>query len=216
MNNVPVALTPIELRNLLAATRDQDHRAYVLFLVTVCHGLRVTEAINLRRKDFSAAGSTLYVTVQRLKGSEKTTQRLNGSTDSLFDERSVISEYICKLRPNDLLFTDADGGKLTRWQVTTLIGKFAKVAQIPEHKRFIHSLKHTCGILMRQAGARVEEIQVALGHKNVNSSMAYLRISTDEADDARASAFDQVSGRMQTIAPESRVKPTLKLAVAGN
>jgi|ERR1700722_838662 len=216
MKNVPVALTPIELRNLLAVTREQDYRAYVLFLVTVCHGLRVTEAINLRRRDLSVNGSTLYLTVQRLKGSEKTTQRLNSSADSLFDERAVLSEYISTLRPNDLLFTDADGGILTRWQVTTLIGKFGKLANVPEHKRFVHSLKHTCGILMRQAGARVEEIQVALGHKNVNSSMAYLRISTDEADDARASAFAHASGRMQTIAPESRISPMREVAAAGN
>lgn len=204
MNNVPVALTPIELRNLLTVTREQDYRAYALFLVTVCHGLRVTESINLRRKDFSTSGSTLFLTVQRLKGSEKTAQRLNSTTDSLFDEHTVIGEYISKLRPNDLLFTDADAGTLTRWQVTRLIERFGKLANVPEHKRFVHSLKHTCGILMRQAGARVEEIQVALGHKNVNSSMAYLRISTDEADDARASAFAHASGRMQgAVTPDN-------------
>jgi len=54
----PVALTPQELRNLLMVTREQDHRAYVVFLLTVCHGLRVTEATSLRRKDFTLNGST--------------------------------------------------------------------------------------------------------------------------------------------------------------
>ena len=78
-----------------------------------------------------------------------------------------------------------DGRALTRRQINTLIGKYGKRSGVPEHKLFPHSLKHTLGILMRQAGCRVEEIQVALGHENVNSSMAYLRISTDEADAAR-------------------------------
>jgi integrase len=198
MSKAPVAMTPQELRNLLTVTREQDYRAYVLFLVTVCHGLRVTEAITLRRRDFSVNGSTLYLTVQRLKGSERTTQRLNTDPDSLFDEHSVVGQYIRALRPTDHLFTTSTGEEMTRWQVTTLIQKYGRMAGVPEHKRFVHALKHTAGVLMRQAGCRIEEIQVALGHKNVNSSMAYLRISTDEADDARGQAFAQAaSGRMQ-------------------
>jgi len=106
----PVALTPHELRDLLTVSREQDYKAYVLFLVTVCHGLRVTEAINLRRRDFSVNGPTLYLTVQRLKGSEKTTQRLIGDSDALFDEHNVVAQYIKNLRPMDHVFT-ADGGK---------------------------------------------------------------------------------------------------------
>jgi integrase len=216
MSRAPVAMTPQELRNLLTVTREQDYRAYVLFLVTVCHGLRVTEAITLRRRDFSVNGSTLYLTVQRLKGSERTTQRLNVDPDSLFDEHSVVGEYIRTLRPIDHLFTTRTGEEMTRWQVTTLIEKYGEKAGVPKHKRFVHALKHTAGLLMRQAGCRIEEIQVALGHKNVNSSMAYLRISTDEADDARARAFAQAaSGRMRAEVG-TRVSPTLERAAVGS
>jgi len=70
---------------------------------------------------------------------------------------------------------------------------------------------------MRQAGCRIEEIQVALGHKNVNSSMAYLRISTDEADTARASAFAQAaSGQMLARAEIDGSGARLELADVGN
>ncbi len=212
---VPVALTPQELRDLLTVTREQDNRAYVLFLVTVCHGLRVTEAINLRRRDFSVNGPTLYLTVQRLKGSEKTTQLLIGDSDGLFDEHNVVTQHIKNLRPMDYVFT-VDGERLSRWQITTLIKKYGAKADVPEHKRFIHALKHTAGVLMRQAGCRIEEIQVALGHKNVNSSMAYLRISTDEADTARARAFAQASGQMLARAEVDGSGARLELADVGN
>ncbi|MFZ0275348.1 MAG: tyrosine-type recombinase/integrase [Candidatus Sulfotelmatobacter sp.] len=109
--------------------------------------------------------------------------------ESLFDERGVIAEFIKNLNPNDLLFPDMDGGMLTRWQVTSLIEKYGSLAGVPEHKRFIHSLKHTAGIHMRQAGCKLEEIKAALGHKSMNSTAQYLRVSADEADDARARAF---------------------------
>jgi hypothetical protein len=48
----------------------------------------------------------------------------------------------------------------------------------------------------------IEEIQVALGHKNLKSSMAYRRISTDEADTARASAFAQAASGQLLVKAE--------------
>jgi site-specific recombinase XerD len=105
-----------------------------------------------------------------------------------------VAEFIKNLKPNELLFPDTDGGMLTRWQVTTLIQKYGSLAGVPEHKRFVHSLKHTAGILMRQAGCKLEEIQAALGHKNLNSTAMYLRVSSDESDDARARAFGAAVG----------------------
>jgi len=46
---------------------------------------------------------------------------------------------------------------------------------------------------MRKAGCKLEEIQAALGHKNLNSTAMYLRVSSDESDDARARAFGSVN-----------------------
>jgi hypothetical protein len=40
-------------------------------LTSAVHGLRVSEAINRKRRDFSKAGSTTFLTVQRLNGSKK-------------------------------------------------------------------------------------------------------------------------------------------------
>jgi integrase/recombinase XerD len=193
-NRVPVALTATELRALLTVTREQNFHFYVFCLVTLSHGLRVSETIALRRRNFSVEKATVYLRVQRLKGSLETTQRLNNSPDPLLDESAVVSRFIEKLLPNDLLFTDHDGGMLTRQQIDYLIKKFGMVAGLPEHKRFIHACKHSTGVLMRQAGCKLEEIQAALGHKNLNSTAQYLRVSTDEVDDARARAFDAAAG----------------------
>jgi len=69
-----------------------------------------------------------------------------------------------------------------------------KLADIPEHKRFIHCLKHTAGVLMRQSGAKLEEIQEALGHKNINNTRVYLRTTQEEVDAARSNAFAAAVG----------------------
>jgi integrase len=140
--STPVALTQPELRSLLTVSREQEYRAYVLFLVTTLHGLRVSEAIALRRRDFAVNGDVIFLTVQRLKGSEKTTQRLNDCLDSLFNEAKIVADFVKDLRPQDLLFPDTDGGMLTRWQVTTLIQKYGRLAGVPEHKRFKAYLRY--------------------------------------------------------------------------
>jgi len=47
---------------------------------------------------------------------------------------------------------------------------------------------------MQQAGCKLEEIQAALGHKNLNSTAMYLRVSSDESIEARARAFGAAGG----------------------
>ena len=62
MTNKPVvALTQGELRALLLKTQEHDHRVYLMFLVCVLHGFRVSELINLRVKDFSFDGTDWYL-----------------------------------------------------------------------------------------------------------------------------------------------------------
>ena len=75
-----------------------------------------------------------------------------------------------------------------------LVEQYARWAGIPEHKRFPHALKHTCGIQMRRSGASLETIQNALGHKRLDSTAMYLRVTQDEVDDARAKAFTTAVG----------------------
>lgn len=184
-----IALTKDELTALLTKTREHSHEVYLLFLVAVVHGLRVSELINLKVKDFVVDGGELYLTAQRLKGSLKTTQKLLSSSDSLFDEAGLMRQWLDGMKPNDYVFTNAHGKKMTRWAVNYFIEQYARWAQVPPHKRFPHVLKHTCGVLMRKSGAKLEEIQSRLGHKRLDSTAQYLRVTQDEVDSAAERAF---------------------------
>lgn len=187
-----IALTPTELRALLTKAQEHSQMFYVMFLLTACHGLRVSEVINLKRRQFSTTGETTYLTVQRLKGSKKTTQKLLTSPDPLLNEATVVREWLAQLK-GDLLFAEGKDA-LTRWQADYAIEQYGKWASVPDIKCHMHSLKHTTGVIMRQAGCKLEEIQESLGHVSINSTAQYLRITTDEADSARANAFAAVAG----------------------
>jgi integrase len=59
--SILVALSLTELRNLLAKTREHDDRCYVMFLLITLHGLRVSEAIELRRRNFATSGGGMVL-----------------------------------------------------------------------------------------------------------------------------------------------------------
>jgi type 1 fimbriae regulatory protein FimB len=187
--SIPVALSLTELRNLLGKTREHDHRCYVMFLLMTLHGLRVSEAIDLRRRNFATSGAEWFLTVQRLKGSKKTVQRLIATGDPLLNEAEIIPLYLATLS-GDFLFTNDSGEKFWRTHINKLFSRYAERADVPSHKRHPHVLKHTCGTLMRRQGIELEKIQVALGHEKLSSTAQYLRVSADEADEARAQAFN--------------------------
>lgn len=197
MSKAPVAMTLLELNSLLLKAKEhRDERAYVMFLLGAMHGLRISELINLRRQNFSQASGEIYLTVQRLKGSKKTVQRLLPSPEPLFNEVEAVRGYLSELR-GDHLFTNERGERLTRWGGTFLMERYGTWAGIPRHKRFCHALKHTCGILLRKSGASLEVIQETLGHARLDSTAMYLRTTAEDVDEARAKAFIRAETAVQ-------------------
>jgi integrase len=48
--------------------------------------------------------------------------------------------------------------------------------------------------LPKSSAAKLEEIQEALGHKNINNTRVYLRTTQEEVDAARSNAFAAAVG----------------------
>jgi site-specific recombinase XerD len=126
-----------------------------------------------------------------------------------------MSEWLDGMKPKDFVFTNAHGEPLTRWGVNYLVEQYGRWAGIPDHKRFPHALKHTCGIQMRKSGATLETIQNALGHKRLDSTAMYLRVTQDEVDDDRTKAFAAAVGtRDECIRTFSSTDPLATIAHA--
>lgn len=197
-----IALTPEELRALLLVARDRDFSFYVLVLIATCHGLRVSEAISLKRSDFTTDADSTYLTVQRLKGSKKTVQKLITTPNRLLDEKTVVTEYLSKLGAQDCLFCNG-GTPLTRFHALRLVKKYGGLAGIAPHKLTVRSLKHTAGTLMRLSGSTIEDIADHLGHENINNSRVYMNNTAEEVHTAANRAFLGVSQRIRAGVPKA-------------
>lgn len=201
-SGIVTALTPEELRALLLVTRRQDFSFYVLVLIATCHGLRVSEVINLTRSDFSTGTDGTYLTVQRLKGSKRTVQKLITTPNPLMDEATVVTAFIAKMKPEDCLFCNS-GERMTRFQALYLIKKYGLDAGIAPHKLTVRSLKHTAGTLMRLTGSTIEDIADHLGHENINNSRIYMNNTAEEVHTAASRAFLGVSRRIRAGVPKA-------------
>src|SRR5579884_1252429 len=175
-------LTRQELLELLKVARQHSERDWLLLLVTVNHGLRVSETIRLTKANFQDG----HVTVKRLKGSLKTTQALVPNPEPLLDEKTAVEKYLRTLEPKQRLFP------ITRFGFNYLMKRYCAEAGVPAHKAHAHALKHTTAMTAIKSG--VENARQYLGHKSLNSTGAYLRVSDEQASSAFASVMGAAAG----------------------
>jgi integrase len=165
-------LSKDELCAMLGAASDPLD--YLMILIAFNHGFRVSEVLSLTSENFVSG----HVTMQRLKGSCKTTQKL------LPNEVAPIAELLAKRAPGERLFPFC---RKTAWLHVKQIGV---AAGIPAFKCFPHALKHTTAKLGLKGGMSLPELQTYIGHKNGANTMLYLR----EDDEAASKAFAAAMG----------------------
>jgi type 1 fimbriae regulatory protein FimB len=162
-------LDPTEIKSFLEAAKAGRNgiRDYLLFLMMYRHGLRCSEAIDLRREDVSFDRATLWA--RRLKGSNAGMHPIEG------DELRAIQRYLATRTDNlSWLFVSERQGRLTRFAVNYLVDQTAQRAGFDVHP---HCLQHSCGYALADKGIDLRTIQEWLGHRSIEMTVRYTRIS---------------------------------------
>jgi integrase len=162
-------LTQDELEKLIRAARKGRYgrRDATLMLLMVRHGLRVTEAIDLRwdQIDFSKG----HLHVRRLKGGIHSVHPIQG------DELRASRELRREQQPESaFVFTTERGGPMTRSNVAKMIEAAGDRAGLPIHP---HMLRHTCGHLLADAGHDTRRLQLWLCHSDIKHTARYSELS---------------------------------------
>ena len=163
-------------RSTLAGMRD-----YAIVYLMICTGLRCVEVSRLSVADLHDDGKYPYLVIQRKGESRKTTRF--GVTDEIL---APIRDYLCRrgVGSQDVPLFSTHGTLGERPMSPLLVGRRVrdcmKRAGVYSATKTAHSLRHTAAVRAIKAKIPIREVQVMLGHKNVETTEVYLRSLDDE------------------------------------
>jgi integrase/recombinase XerD len=163
----PRYMTQTEIRAFLRVITDPRDR--VLFSLIYLYGLRVSEVSLLQRGDIDLRRKRIVV--KRVKNGYWMERPLWASIQDLLESylggTSGSSE--------DALFPGRSGA-LRKRQIQSLFVRYRDRAQLARHYT-CHCLRHSIATHLLDAGVSLEFVQDHLGHKNIQSTTIYARIT---------------------------------------
>ena len=166
-------LTEDEVASLVRANSKRAPtgvRNAALVAVMYRGGLRVSEALALRVKDFDTDKGTLRVL--RGKGDKPRTVALDETAQALL-QRWLDRRQSSGLSRRQRLFSTLDGGPVSTAYIRQLLPRLARRAGI-EKRVHPHGLRHSFAAGLMAEGVPVNVISAALGHSSVATTATYL------------------------------------------
>lgn len=166
---VPVVLTKEELEKLFETIYNRQHK--LILKLYYSSGLRLSEAINLRKKDFDFKECIVWI--RDGKGGK---DRLSIVSKVLCGELEEFCKY---KKDNDFIFVNKRGDPISARSVQMIIEKARLKANISKDVH-IHSLRHSFATHLLEAGVDIRKIQELLGHSDLSTTQIYTKVSSEE------------------------------------
>lgn len=163
--SLPTVLGEEEIEQLLGSITDLRDLAIIRLLYA--SGLRVSELVNLNKKD--------------LEGNRITVKSGKGGKDRIvfIDDETVeiIQKYLKKRKDKKHpLFINRSGQRISPRTIQYIVKKCAEQAGI--QKRVTpHTLRHSFATHMVANNAHIEVVRDLLGHSSLNTTQVYIHLS---------------------------------------
>src|SRR5271170_2109352 len=163
-------LTEAEVEQLLKATKGNRwaHRDATMILVAYRHGLRASEAADLRWDQVDFGTAALHV--RRVKQGSPSTHPILG------DELRLLRRLQRDQEPKSpFVFTSERGAPFTTAGFARMIERAGTEAKLG-FKAHPHMLRHACGYALANKGHDTRALQAYLGHRNIQHTVRYTEL----------------------------------------
>jgi type 1 fimbriae regulatory protein FimB/type 1 fimbriae regulatory protein FimE len=169
-------LTEAEMTKLLAALRQNrhGHRDWLIALLIYRHGLRVSEACDLRWDDIDPPKRT--ITIRRLKGSTDSVHYLER------DELAGLKRLQRESTKSAYVFANERGQPFGRMGIARMIERAGETAKLP-FSVHVHMLRHSTGYALAGKGMDTRRLQHFLGHASITNTVRYTAMSPESFKD---------------------------------
>ena len=137
-----------------------------IILMTYRHALRSIELVNLRWDQIDFKMGEIYI--KRSKGSRSGSHYLQG------DEIRLLRR-LHRAKKGPFIFESERGGPLATSSLRMLLKRLGKKAGIEWASP--HALRHAAGYALANRGVDLRQIQVWLGHSNVQNTVEYTELA---------------------------------------
>ena len=165
---LPYYLTPEEVHRLIDAAENDRDRLFLRLLWET--GARVSEATRITVADVSRDG----IRVLGKGGVERV----------IFVQDGLVTAVLFYAQDRDLerddyLFHSRKGGHITKQRADQIIKMLADRAGLQRNVH-AHLFRHGYAINFLNCGGRLDALQEQLGHRDINTTRIYLRLTDDD------------------------------------
>lgn len=174
---LPAFLSQSELEQFLQAIDNAElgqkvaARNKLIIKLIVYTGIRVSEALNLRRKDIFPAQDCYLLQIKGKGNKPRVAMIRKNHIQSLLD--AWLTQRLALSPKYDLLFCNMKGAALTQSYVYKNVEQILMQAGIRKEKNGAHMLRHSFATLLYQQKRDLVMVQEALGHSDLNTSRIY-------------------------------------------
>jgi len=163
---IPEVFTKEEVKKILGTIQNVKHK--LMLGVMYSSGLRVSEIVNVKVKDFDFSGKMLFI--RGAKGAKDRTTILSEKV------ASVLEKYVKNKNSSDYVFESNRGGKLTERSVQKVFTEALTNSGIKKCAS-CHSLRHSFATHLLEAGTSIRYIQELLGHSRLETTQVYTKVA---------------------------------------
>jgi integrase/recombinase XerD len=184
---LPRAMDPDDLRKLLSVIDDIRDRAMILVLLRT--GMRIGELLNTQMAD-------VHLKERKIEIYEGEKNRLGRVVYLSDDAVSALRKWLKKRNPDEEYLIYGKNVKTMSYSSARIIfRRYLEKAGLTDLGYTLHTLRHTFATEFLNAGMRLECLQVLLGHRSIEETRRYARLTDKTREDEYFRAMSKIERR---------------------